>query len=118
MSDQTSSYDLRPQGPRRRKSALPQFVGPERFAAEILPPLSQSPVEPGETECARIPDRVVQLMPMTGSAPRRADGSLHRPCAMRPNHPRPALDPHYSPSRTVSCQVQTVTNGWQLGGRV
>src|SRR3546814_11093201 len=78
MSEQTSSYHWRPQGPRRPKSALPQFVGPERFAAEILPPLPQSPVEAGETEFARIPDRAVQLMRMFGHDPRCEAGAIFR----------------------------------------
>src|SRR3546814_20213506 len=79
----------------RRKSALPQFVGPERFAAEILPPLPQSPVEAGETEFAPIPDRAVQLMSMFGHDPRCKAGALFRRLVPRSIHRRPPPTPHY-----------------------
>src|SRR3546814_19553252 len=67
-----------PMGPRRRKSALPRFVGPDWLAAKTPPPLPQSPVEAGETEFARIPDRAVPLMRMFGHDPRCEAGAIFR----------------------------------------
>src|SRR3546814_11598901 len=103
MSEQTSSYHWRPQGPRRPKSALPQFVGPERFAAEILPPLPQSPGETGETEFARIPDRAVQLMRMFGHDPRRETGAIFRRRDRGRIHRRPPPD---LPYRVIADRIE------------
>src|SRR3546814_10037613 len=60
-----------------------------------LPPLPPSPVEAGETEFARIPDRAVQMMRMFGHDPRCEAGAIFRRRDRGRIHRRPPPDLHY-----------------------